>query len=122
MTNLAQIFKGLLFYGYVEIHQVRRLVYDNYQTCTFRLTTIVRLVPNGDQSRRAIFSRARFAGLKGTVDTVVNRPYAHDVISVGRPHLEVKRRLFIGQSCALGVQICAFRLFRHHFPNKMAAG
>ena len=28
--------------------------------------------------------------------TYYYRPYAHDVISVGRPHLEVKRRLFIG--------------------------
>ena len=31
-----------------------------------------------------------------------NRPYAHDVISVRRPRIEVKRRLFIGQSmCVL---------------------
>ena len=37
-----------------------------------------------------------------------NRPYAHDVISVGRPHVEVKRMLFIGQSCAPRVQICTF--------------
>ena len=30
------------------------------------------------------------------------RPYAHDVISVRRPHIEVKTRLFIGQSmCVL---------------------
>ena len=35
MTNLAKIFTGLLFYAYVGIHQVRRLVFDNYQTCTF---------------------------------------------------------------------------------------
>ena len=53
---------------------------------------------------------------------VTNRPYAHDVISVGRPHLEVKRRLFIGQYCAPRVQICASRLFRHRFSSKMAAG
>ncbi len=51
-----------------------------------------------------------------------NRPYAHDVISVGCPRLEVKRRLFIGQSCAPRVQICAFQLFRHRFTSKMAAG
>ena len=50
------------------------------------------------------------------------RPYANDVISVGCPHLEVKRRLFIGQSCAPRVQICAFWLFRHRFSTKMAAG
>ena len=43
-----------------------------------------------------------------------DRPHAHDVISVGRPHVEVKRRL-----C---VQICAFRLFHHRFSSKMAAG
>ena len=30
-TNRAQIFTGLWFYAYVEIHQVRRLVFDNYQ-------------------------------------------------------------------------------------------
>ena len=33
MTNWAQIFTGLLFYAYVEIHQVRILVFDNYKTC-----------------------------------------------------------------------------------------
>ena len=37
MTNLAQNFTGLLFYAYVGIHQVRKLVFDNYQTCTFPL-------------------------------------------------------------------------------------
>ena len=45
-----------------------------------------------------------------------NRPYAHDVISIGRPHLEVKRRLFIGQSSATRVQICAFDCFVTIFP------
>ena len=33
MTNWVQIFSGLLFYTYVEIHQMRRLVFDNYQRC-----------------------------------------------------------------------------------------
>ena len=47
-----------------------------------------------------------------------HRPYAHDIISVGRPHPEVKRRLFIGQSCAPHVQICMFQLFRHCFTSK----
>ena len=37
MTNWAQIFTGLLFYGYDGIHQVRRLVFDNYQMVTFPL-------------------------------------------------------------------------------------
>ena len=37
MTNLAQIFIGLLLYAYVGIHQVGRLVFDNYQRCTFAL-------------------------------------------------------------------------------------
>ena len=54
--------------------------------------------------------------------TLTYRPYAHDVISVGRPHLEVKRRLFIGQYCAPRIQIRASRLFRHRFSSKMAAG
>ena len=42
MTNLhvAQIFTGLLFFAYVGIHQVRRLVFDNYQTCTFPLKAV----------------------------------------------------------------------------------
>ena len=50
------------------------------------------------------------------------RPDAHDIISVGRPHLQVKRRLFIGQYLALHVQICGLQLFSHCFSYKMAAG
>ena len=38
MTNFAQMFTGLLFCAYVGIHQVRRLVFDNYQTCTLPLS------------------------------------------------------------------------------------
>ena len=39
-TNRAQIFTGLLFYAYyVEIHQVGRLVFDNYQQCQMSLKT-----------------------------------------------------------------------------------
>ena len=45
-----------------------------------------------------------------------NRPCAYDVISVGRPHLEVKRRLFIGQSCVPRVQITGFDCFVTVFP------
>ena len=37
MTNWAKNFTGLLFYGYDGIHLVRRLVFDNYQTCTLPL-------------------------------------------------------------------------------------
>ena len=37
MTNLAQIFTGLLFYACVGIHLVTRLVFDNYQQRTFPL-------------------------------------------------------------------------------------
>ena len=33
MTDWAQIFTGLLFHAYVEIHQERKLVLDNYQKC-----------------------------------------------------------------------------------------
>ena len=33
MTNWAQMFTGLLFCAYVEIHQVKILIVDNYQTC-----------------------------------------------------------------------------------------
>ena len=32
--------QGLLFYAYVEIHQVRRLVFDNYQQCPVPLSDI----------------------------------------------------------------------------------
>ena len=39
-TNWAQIFTGLLFYAYVEIHQVRRLVFDNYQQCPVSSTKV----------------------------------------------------------------------------------
>ena len=38
-TNWAQIFGGSLFYAYVEIHQVRRLVFVNYQQCPESLRT-----------------------------------------------------------------------------------
>ena len=34
MTDWAQIFTGLLFYAYVEIHQLWRLVFDNYIVST----------------------------------------------------------------------------------------
>ena len=37
-TMGSQIFTGLLFYAYVEIHQVRRLVFDNYQRCPVSLS------------------------------------------------------------------------------------
>ena len=40
MTNLAQIFTGLLGYAYVGIRQVRRLVFDNNKTCTFPLNEL----------------------------------------------------------------------------------
>ena len=43
-TNWAQMFTGLLFYAYVEIHQVRRLVLDNYQRCPVPLKHIEILV------------------------------------------------------------------------------
>ena len=36
-TNWDQIFTGLLFCAYVETHQVRRLVYDNYRRCPVSL-------------------------------------------------------------------------------------
>ncbi len=38
MTNWAQIFTGLLFYMHVGIHQVRVLVFANYQNYTAPLT------------------------------------------------------------------------------------
>ena len=40
MTNLAQIFTGLLLYAYVGIHQMRQLIFDNYQRWTFPLETV----------------------------------------------------------------------------------
>ena len=38
MTNCAQIFTELLFYGYVRIHQVRILIFNNYQMYPVPLT------------------------------------------------------------------------------------
>ena len=37
MINLVQIFTDLFLYAYVEIHQVGRLVFDNYQMCPVAL-------------------------------------------------------------------------------------
>ena len=51
-----------------------------------------------------------------------NRPYACDVMWVEHPRLDVKRRLFIGQSYALHMQICACLLFHYQFISKMVAG
>ena len=41
MTNWAQIFTSLLFNAYDGIHQLRTLVFDDYQTCTVPLRTQV---------------------------------------------------------------------------------
>ena len=38
--------------------------------------------------------------------SLLKRPYAHHIISVERPHLEVKKRPLIGQTCAPRVQVC----------------
>ena len=37
----AQMFTAVLFYAYVGIHQVRILVFDNYQTCLVNFTTFI---------------------------------------------------------------------------------
>ena len=41
----CQVFTGLLFYAYmyVVIHQVRMLVFDNYQTCPVSLSSSIKL-------------------------------------------------------------------------------
>ena len=44
MTNCAQIFTGLLFNAFVEIHQVRTLVFNNYQYCPVSLSVKLRKV------------------------------------------------------------------------------
>ena len=41
IPDWAQILAGLLFYAYVEIQQVRRLVLDNYQQCPVSLSNYV---------------------------------------------------------------------------------
>ena len=43
-TNWVQIFTGLLFYAYVEIHQVRRLVFDIYQQCPVSLNMFPKIL------------------------------------------------------------------------------
>ena len=43
MTNGAQTFTDLLFYAYVVIHQVRKQVHENYQTCPVPLIIIMQI-------------------------------------------------------------------------------
>ena len=43
MTDWAQIFTGFLFYADVEIQQVIRLVFENYQWCPVSLSNENRL-------------------------------------------------------------------------------
>ena len=43
MTNWLQIFTGMSFYAYIEIHQVRRLVVDNYKKCPVSLNIFLNL-------------------------------------------------------------------------------
>ena len=45
-----------------------------------------------------------------TSGKMVNRPYAHDVILVRRPRLEVKRGLLIGQSMCVSIVSSPFDL------------
>ena len=44
MTNWVKTSTDLLFNAYVGIHQVRILVFDNYQRCPLPLTTIQRVI------------------------------------------------------------------------------
>ena len=48
------MFTGLLFYLHVKIHQVRRLVFDNYQWCpvSFRVNTFTQTFKQPGQTRR----------------------------------------------------------------------
>ena len=51
MTNWFQIFTGLLFYAYVGIHQVRRLIFDKYgssfwQILALYIKTILLFLPD----------------------------------------------------------------------------
>ena len=43
-TNWVKIFTGLLFCAYVEIYQVRQLVFDNYQRCPVYLKSLILIV------------------------------------------------------------------------------
>ena len=47
MTDWAQIFTCLLFYAYVEIHQVRRLVFDILPivSTVFKLSYSIHIMP-----------------------------------------------------------------------------
>ena len=41
MTNIeSKLFTDILFYLFARIHQVRILVFDNYQTCLVPLTVV----------------------------------------------------------------------------------
>ena len=63
MTNVAQIFTGLLIYAYVGIHQVRRLVFDNYQTCSVPLKIHVQSKFNSKKKEKHNFPRIRLKAL-----------------------------------------------------------
>ncbi len=52
--------------------------------------------------------RAREATKTWRIQDFSRRPFAHNVIWAGRPRLEFKRRLLIGQSCAPSLHRCLF--------------
>ena len=58
MTNWVQIFTDFLFYEFVGIHQVRILVFDNYQMCPVPLTVTSGMWCNLhiDQRSRALWT------------------------------------------------------------------
>ena len=65
MTNRVPIFTDLLTYAYAKIHQVRTLVFDNYQRCPVPLTVeskfgnglkIVLFLSEGHCQNRAAFN------------------------------------------------------------------
>ena len=77
-TNWVQIFTGLLFCAYLEIHKVRILVFDNYQRCpvslkqlsviiTKRLSTPIKTI----NALRSVYVKALIEWKENNGNTVV---------------------------------------------------
>ena len=83
-TNWAQIFGGSLFYAYVEIHQVRRLVFVNYQQCPVALNINLKWLNCHRSSRR---------------ETPLITTVWADSLVVGCVFIAVGKFNFLGESC-----------------------
>ena len=100
------------------------LVMSLVQLLSFRMIEIRKQSPFYNSNARADFTKktilsqfclnrkcqSKFYVIEITSGDSDNRPYAYDVISVRRSRLEVKRRLFIGQSMCVVIVSSSFDL------------